>query len=150
MIGKQIYEAMENGTLGGFDSFQMEGQLLALTNYQGGAERIKNTPLPRQYDFFTRAFVILFALLLPFGLLGFFTAENLIPFSWLIIPLSVMIAGVFVIMERTGAANEDPFENKTTDVALTSICNTIERNLREMLGETNLPKKLEPVEGYLF
>ncbi|MCB0539389.1 MAG: hydrogenase [Bacteroidetes bacterium] len=150
LMGKQIYEAMANGTLGGFDSFQIEGQLLALTNYQGGAERIKNTPLPRQYDFFTRIFVILFALLLPFGLLGFFITDNLISFSWLIILLSVLIAGVFIIMERTGAANEDPFENKITDVALTSICNTIERNLKEMLGEKGLPKKLEPVEGYLF
>lgn len=150
LMGRQIYEAMANGTLGGFDSFQMEGQLLALANYQGGVERIKNTPLPRQYDFFTRVFVLLFAGLLPFGLLGFFMAENLLPFSWLVIPLSVLIAGVFIVMERTGAANEDPFENKVTDVAMTSICNTIERNLREMLGEKDLPKKLEAVDGYLF
>lgn len=150
LMGRQIYEAMANGTLGGFDSFQMEGQLLALANYQGGVERIKNTPLPRQYDFFTRVFVLLFAGLLPFGLLGFFMAENLLPFSWLVIPLSVLIAGVFIVMERTGAANEDPFENKVTDVAMTSICNTIERNLREMLGERDLPKKLEAVDGYLF
>jgi len=150
LMGTQIYEAMANGTLGGFDSFQLEGQLLALTNYQGGAERIKNTPLPRQYDFFTRVFVILFALLLPFGLLGFFTSENLIQYSWLVIPLSILIAGVFIIMERTGAAIEDPFENKITDVALSSICNTIERNLKELLGVTELPKKLGAVDGYLY
>lgn len=150
LIGKEIYQAMGNGTLGGFDSFQMEGQLLALTNYQGGAERIKNTPLPRQYDFFTRLFVLLFALILPFGLLTFFTTEDLLLISWLVVPLSVLIAGVFIIMERTGAANEDPFENKTTDVALSSICNTIERNLKEMLGEQELPEKLAPVDGYLF
>ncbi len=150
LMGRRLYEAMANGTLGGFDSFQVEGQLLALANYQGGAERIKNTPLPRQYDFFTRIFVALFAALLPFGLLGFFLSENLQPFSWLVIPMSVLIAGVFIIMERTGAANEDPFENQVTDVALSAICNTIERNLREMLGETDLPPKLEPVDGYLF
>lgn len=150
MMGQQIYQAMANGTLGGFDSFQMEGQLLALTNYQGGVERIKDTPLPRQYDFFTRVFVILFALLLPFGMLGFFTSAPLIQYSFLIIPLSVLIAGVFIIMERTGAANEEPFENRATDVALTSICNTIERNLKEVLGETNLPEKLKPVDGYLY
>lgn len=150
LMGKEIYEAMSNGILGGFDSFQLEGQLLALTNYQGGAERIKSTPLPRQYDFFTRVFVILFALLLPFGLLGFFNSNSLIPYSWLIVPLSIVIAGVFIIMERTGAANEDPFENKITDVALTSICNVIERNLKEMLGKEDLPKKIEPVKGYLF
>ena len=150
LMGRQIYEAMANGTLGGFDSFQMEGQLLALANYQGGAERIKNTPLPRQYDFCTRIFVLLFATLLPFGLLGFFLSENMLPHAWLVVPFSVLMAGVFVVMERTGAANEDPFENKVTDVALTSICNTIERNLREMLGEKDLPPKMEVVDGYLF
>lgn len=150
IMGRQIYQAMSNGTLGGFDSFQMEGQLLALTNYQGGAERIKNTPLPRQYDFFTRLFVILFALMLPFGLLSFFSTEPLRQLSWLVIPLSVLIAGVFIIMERTGAANEDPFENKITDIALSSICITIERDLREMLEEKELPERLAPVNGYLF
>lgn len=150
LMGRDIYAAMAEGTLGGFDSFQIEGQLLALANYQGGAERIKNTPLPRQYDFFTRIFVLLFAALLPFGLLGFFTSETLLPFSWLVVPLSLVIAGVFIIMERTGAANEDPFENKVTDVALSAICNTVERNLREMLGEKDLPPKSEPVDGHLF
>jgi putative membrane protein len=53
-------------------------------------------------------------------------------------------------MERTGAANEDPFENLVTDVPLSAICNTIERDLREMLGEKDLPEKLKPVDGYLF
>ena len=62
----------------------------------------------------------------------------------------VVIAGVFVIMERTGAANEDPFENKVTDVPMTYICNTLERDLLEMLGEIGLPEKLEPVKGYLI
>jgi len=59
------------------------------------------------------------------------------------------VAGVFVIMERTGAANEDPFENKITDVPLTSLCNTIERDLKDMLGEP-IPGKLPVENGYLF
>lgn len=148
LMGRQIYEAMAKGTLGGFDSFQMEGQLLALANYQGACERIKNTPLPRQYDFFTRLFVWTFATLLPFGLLSLFV--TLPQLTVLIIPLTVIIAGMFTIMEKTGAANEDPFENRTTDVPLTALCNTIERDLREQLSETNLPPKLEPVNGYLW
>ena len=148
LIGKKIYTAMANGTLGGFDSFQMEGQLLALANYQGACERIKNTPLPRQYDFFTRMFVLVFSALLPFGILGFFTsAPNQ---SWMVIPLSVIVSGVFVIMEKTGAANENPFENQITDVPMSALCNTVERDLLEMLEEKNLPEKLEPENGYLF
>lgn len=86
----------------------------------------------------------------PFGLLNFFLSENLLPYAWLIIPLTVLVAGVFIIMERTGAANEDPFENRITDVPLSAICNTIERNLLETLGEQQLPPKTEAVDGYLF
>lgn len=150
LMGRKIYEAMANGTLGGFDSFQMEGQLLALANNQAACERIKTTPLPKQYDYFTRVFIGLFSALLPFGMLSFFQAENLLRLAWLVIPLSALIAVVFVIMERTGAANEAPFENLPTDVPLTALCNTIERDLRELLGETELPEKLEPENGYLF
>jgi putative membrane protein len=148
MMGRKIYQAMADGTLGGFDSFQMEGQLLALANYQGGCERIKYTPLPRQYDFFTRVFVLVFAFLLPFGLLGLFANSPSV--DWLLIPISVIVSGVFVVLEKTGAANEDPFENLITDVPMTALCNTIERDLREMLGENELPRPLRPENGYLY
>jgi putative membrane protein len=145
--GKMIYEAMANGTLGGFDSFQMEGQLLSLANNQGGCERIKNTPLLRQYDFFTRVFLYTFILLLPFSLIGDFTKMNI---DYLMIPVSAIISFVFAIIGKVGEVNEDPFENRITDVPLTSMCNTIERDLREMLGETDLPKKLESENGFLY
>jgi putative membrane protein len=145
--GKKIYEAMANGTLGGFDSFQMEGQLLALANYQGGCERIKNTPMLRQYDFFTRVFLYTFILMLPFSLIGDFTKMNI---DYLMIPVSVIISFVFAVIGKVGEVNEDPFENRITDVPLTAMCNTIERDLREMLGETDLPKKLEAENGFLY
>ncbi len=147
ITGRKIYEAMANGTLGGFDSFQIEGQLLALANYQGGCERIKNTPLLRQYHFFTRLFLYTFILLLPFTLVGDFARLKM---DFLLIPVSFIISFVFAILGKVGEVNEDPFENKITDVPLTAICNTIERDLREMLGETDLPEKLEPENGFLF
>lgn len=147
IVGKRIYEAMASGTLGGFDSFQMEGQLLALANYQGGCERIKNTPLLRQYDFFTRVFLYVFMLLLPLSLIGDFSKMNM---GYLMVPASIIISFVFSIIGKVGEVNEDPFENRITDVPLTAMCNTIERDLREMLGEKDLPNKLEPENGYLF
>jgi len=147
MMGQKIYEAMANGTLAGFDSFQMEGQLLALANYQGGCERIKNTPLLRQYDYFTRVFLYTFMLLLPFCLIGDFIKMEI---SFLLIPISMIISFVFAIIGKVGEVNEDPFENRITDVPLTALCNTIERDLREMLGEKDLPKKMEARDGFLF
>ena len=147
LTGKRIYEAMAYGTLGGFDSFQMEGQLLALANYQGACERIKNTPLLRQYHFFTKLFLFAFMAVLPFSLMADFSKMGA---PALMIPVSILISFVFGVMGKVGEVNEDPFENKITDVPLTALCNTIERDLKEMLGETDLPPKMEGEKGFLF
>ena len=145
-LGRRIYQAMADGTLGGFDSFQMEGQLLALANHQGGCERIKNTPLLRQYHFFTRLFLQVFIVLLPFCLVADLERMGI---GWMVIPVALIISFVFAIIGKVGEVNEDPFEGRITDVPLTALCNTIERDLRELLGETQLPAKLQPVDGYL-
>lgn len=147
VTGRKIYAAMSDGTLGGFDSFQLEGQLLALANYQGGCERIKSTPLLRQYDYFTRLFMYTFIMLLPVSLAHDFEKMNI---QFLMIPVCLIISFVFAIIGKVGEVNEDPFENRITDVPLTAICNTIERDLREMLGEIELPVKAEPKDGFLF
>jgi putative membrane protein len=145
--GKKIYQAMANGTLAGFDSFQLEGQLLVLTNYAGACERIKDTPLLRQYHYFTKLFLLVFILLLPFSLLpDFIKMEKAI---W-VIPVSVLISFIFSIIAKVGEVNEDPFENEITDVPMDFLCNTIERDLLEMLGEKDLPKIYTPQNGYLF
>jgi putative membrane protein len=146
LSGRRIYAAMADGTLGGFDSFQLEGQLLALANYQGGCERIKNTPLLRQYDYFTRLFLYTFIILLPFALVGDFARLEL---DYLMLPVSVIIAFVFAIIGKVGEVNEDPFENRITDVPLTALCNTIEIDLRELLGERDLPGKMQANQGFL-
>jgi putative membrane protein len=67
----------------------------------------------------------------------------------LMVPLSILVSFVFGVMGKVGEVNEDPFENRITDVPLAALCNTIERDLKEMLGENNLPAKMEPVKGFL-
>jgi len=47
-------------------------------------------------------------------------------------------------MEIVGDNSEDPFENFINDVPMTALCRTIEIDLREMLGETDLPPKVMP------
>jgi putative membrane protein len=144
--GKSIYDAMANGTLQGFDSFQLENALAQLTAQEGMAKRLKTTPVPRQYDYFTRLFVYLLILLLPFGLLSILPGGQ----TWLAIPFAVLLSFVFAILERIGAVNEHPFENRITDVPLTAICRNIERDLLATLGQEQLPPALTPQDGYLF
>lgn len=145
--GQRIYEAMAAGILQGFDSFQLEGQLAALSAQQGVCERIKAIPVPRQYDYFTRLFVRIFVVLLPFFLIESLAADGT---PWLVVPITGVIAFLFTTIERTGAVNEEPFENRITDVPLTAFCREIERDLRATLGEAELPPRLEPRDGYLF
>lgn len=145
--GIRIKEGMKEEILGAFDNISLEPTLAGFNNFQGSCERIKNTPLLRQYDFFTRLFLFVFMLLLPFSLIGDFSKLNI---DYLMVPVSILVAYVFAIMGKVGEVNEDPFENKITDVPMTALCNTIERDLKEMLGEKDLPIKLEPQKGFLF
>lgn len=145
--GQRIYDAMADGTLQGFDSFQLEGCLLQLSVLQGNCERLKMIPALRQYGYFTRIFSQLFIVLLPFCLIGALAPGTQ---RWLVVPLAMVVAFVFAIIERVGAVNEDPFENRIQDVPLTAYSRAIERDLLATLGEQDLPPAHTPTtDGHL-
>jgi len=109
---------------------------------QSRCERIKFTPLPRQYGFFSKAFVWIFVLLLPFGLV-----QHL---GWGALPIYVVLATIFTITELIGSRTEEPFERKLEDVPMSSICRKIEIDLRQQLGESSIPPPVEPKDGVLM
>jgi putative membrane protein len=130
------------GTIDTIAMAQFDGTLAMLGNMQGGAERIKNTPLPRQYTIFPRVFVRIFCILLPLAQvtdLGIATPLG-----------STMVGFLFLALDRVGADLENPFENDIYDVPLTSITRTIEINLRQALGMKNVPAPLEATDGVLW
>jgi len=113
-----------------------------LMDSQGGVERIKNTPMPKQFDFFPRLFVEMYCLLLPVGMvvdLGWYTPLG-----------STLVGFMFLALEKIGRDLEDPFENRIHDVPMTSITTNIEINLRQLLGQTELPPAVQPVDGILW
>jgi putative membrane protein len=132
-------------TLGWIDTIQwgsLEQSLTGLANAQGGAERIKNTPMPGQYDFFPQLFVRVYCVLLPFGMVRSLR---------LVTPVGSTLVGLmFLALDQIGRDLENPFENDSNDVPLTAICKTIEINLRQLLGETTLPEPEKPIRGILW
>jgi putative membrane protein len=113
-----------------------------LMNAQGGAERIKNTPMPKQYDYFPQLFVQIYCLLLPLALvvnMGWYTPLG-----------STLVGFIFLALDKIGRDLEDPFENTIFDVPMKAITTTIEVNLRQLLGETVLPEPEKPVRGVLW
>jgi len=147
--GEHLKELMEKGLIEDFRHMDMMSTMEEFYNLQGKCERIKNTPFPRQYAYFSKIFTWIFILLLPFGMVGEF-AEMGHTFTWLTIPFCVLISWIFITMEIVGDNSEDPFENFVNDVPMTALCRTIEIDLREMLGETDLPPKITPVNDVLF
>lgn len=115
--------------------------LSALADAQGGLERIKNTPLPRQFEQFPRVFVIAYCLLLPIGLVT--DLHIMTPIG------STVIGSAFYLLDQIGRDIEDPFSNGIHDVAMGAITTTIEIDLLQMIGDADTRKPAEPVDGIL-
>lgn len=130
------------GALSDFRAVQLDQTLTDLANVQGACERIKNTPLPRQYEYYTRLFVYFFVLILP--------ATMLDSLGWRTPFFTVPTSFLFFALEGVAAVNEDPFENRLQDTPMTALSRTIEINLKELAGEKDLPPPLLPVDGYLL
>ncbi len=132
-----------------FRHMEMMKVLEQFYNFQGKCERINNTPFPRQFAYFSKVFIWIFILIMPFGLIGEF-AKLSHEFIWLTVPFFTLIAWIFITMETVGDSSEDPFENFINDVPMTALTRTIEIDLRQMLGETDLPPKTQAINDILM
>lgn len=146
---KQLRELRTAGLISEYYHSDMEKMLVEFYAQQGAAERIKTFPFPRQYAFFSYVFVMLFISILPFGLLTEM-AKISTQHIWLTVPFYTVIAWVFYVMEVVGDTSENPFENSINDIPMTAICRNIEIDLREMLGETELPQRVQAVDNILM
>lgn len=118
--------------------------------HQGKCERIKKFPLPRQYANMSRIFIGIFIALLPVGMVGEFAKIDPTWGIWLTVPFGVLVGWVYVIMELVGDYSENPFQGMGNDIPMLSLCRVIEIDLREMLGETDLPPAIEAKNGVLM
>lgn len=132
-----------------FRHMELENILRSFYTLQGKNERIKKFPLPRQYANISRIFVAIFIMLLPFSMIPELMAESQLAF-WLSIPITALIGWVYVMMEVVGDYSENPFQSMANDIPMMSLCRTIEIDLREMLGETDLPPKIQAKNGILM
>jgi putative membrane protein len=67
-----------------------------------------------------------------------------------VVPISIILAWVFTMWDLLQNYTENPFEGLMNDIPMTSMSRGIEIDLREMIGETELPDVLKPVNDFLF
>jgi putative membrane protein len=124
---------------------QLDSTINRLLDIQGGCERIKNTAFPDEVRFVSRAMVWLSAIAIP---IAFFGTNDVI--HALEVVAAIVISLSFMVVEQLGEALKNPFENLDNDTPMTALCRTIEIDLRQQIGETDLPPAIEPVDGVLM
>lgn len=140
--GQELQAARAKGWISDYILVHLDSTLVEFNNIQGRSERIKKTPLPRPYSYFQRLIVHVHGTMLPFAIVT--------EIGWPMIPVSFAVSFVFLVLDFIGSRTEDPFENRMDDTPLSSISRTIERNLQEQLGETELSPQIEPHQGVLL
>ncbi|MGI4950269.1 MAG: bestrophin family protein [Janthinobacterium lividum] len=141
-VAQELGALRRAGTLDPIGARALDATLTALANAQGGLERIKRTPMPRQYNQFPQVFVLLYCVLLPIGLLtdlGSFTVLG-----------AATIGFMFLSLDRIGRDLEDPFEGKLHDVPMRAITRTIEIDLLQTIGVETTLEPIKPVDGVLW
>ncbi len=140
--GNVVRKAQEDGRLDSYRWVAIDNSITELTNIFGSCERIKNTPLPRQYDYLPRIFVSAICILLPFSLVE--GLELLTPVA------STLISFILLALDTVGREIESPFENTVHDTPMTSLSRSIEINLRQQLGDRRSLREVHPVEGFIY
>lgn len=117
----------ENG-LDRFAFVQAQRERAGLIDHLGGCERIRATPLAREYSITIRRFILLYLATLPFALLHKFEAE------WMAPVVTALVAHPVLVLDQLGVELQQPFATRSINhLPLDEICRNIEKNLLALL-----------------
>ncbi len=114
----------------------MDATLRELIDIQGGCERILKTPMPPLYGLLATRLVQFYGVLFPLAVV-----EQL---GWWTIPVNLLVCTAFSLIAEAGRVLETPFTMFFNGLPLGAMSRMIEVNVRQRLGETELPPMREP------
>ncbi|QDL10898.1 hypothetical protein DP113_25935 [Brasilonema octagenarum UFV-E1] len=97
-----------------------------LVDILGGCERILKTPMPLIYSIVLKQLLLIFCLVLPLEIVG--------DLGWWTGIVTAFITFILLSIEEIGSEIEEPFGHDPSDLPLDVICNTIQRNLEELIS----------------
>ncbi len=122
------------GALNDFRVASMDQTLRELINIQGGCERIKKTPMPPIYGLLATRLVQFYGVMFPLSVVT--------ELHWWTIPVNLLVCSAFSLIAEAGRVLEDPFTMFFNGLPLSAISRMIEVNVRQRLGEEDLPPML--------
>lgn len=141
LMGKELGYCRKQQLLSEQMVQNMDERLNSMTVVLAACERIYNTPLPFAYTLLVHRTTYLYCFMLPFGLVS--------SLGWVTPLICGVIAYTFFGLDALSEELEEPFGLASNQLALTALSRTIEINLLEALGETDLPPDIIPIKGYL-
>lgn len=141
MMGKELGEIRRQGLVSDHIIQNMDERLTSMTIVLAACERIHNTPLPFAYMLLVHRTTYLYCIMLPFGLVA--------SLGWATPLICAVIAYTFFGLDALSEELEEPFGLAANKLPLTALSRTIEINLLEALGETDIPPDIAPINGYL-
>jgi putative membrane protein len=139
---QDLKQLRADGQLDPYSHVQLDNTLVRFCDSMGKAERISNTVFPVTYRLFLHAAIYLFVVILSLSL------KNVPPAFEM--PLLLLISALFLLLQKTAFHLQDPFKNRPSDIPVTAIARTIEINLRQLIGEKETLKPLQPNGFYLL
>ncbi len=138
-IAGWIKEQHKKGCIDTIVLTQLDHQLNQFSNISGGCERIHNTPLPFAYSVLLHRTVYLYCFWLPFGLVD--------SLGWMMPLIVVLISYTFIALDAIIQEIGEPFGEEENDLALNSICRTIEYSVFE---QAEIPQDpLKKTDSYI-
>jgi len=117
---------LSDGDLTAQEHWLIAQNLERMIDILGACERILKTPVPYSYSMFLKKFIFLYVVTLPIGFVA--------TFAWWSVPVVMLVFYILVSVELIAEEIEDPFGVDENDLPLDGLCETIEGNVKEILG----------------
>ena len=136
VIVRRIAELRHRGLIDGPDMLATKPHTQALLDVAGACERIRKTPIPFSYSVFIKLYILVYAAILPFGLIP--------EYGYVAVPLVMLIFFALLGLELMAGEIEDPFGLDCNDLPTGTIADTIRYDATELLGLTCPARKPMP------
>jgi ion channel-forming bestrophin family protein len=125
-ISDYLQAKQELGQIGLYQMNELQGLLNSLVDTLGACERILRTPIPLAYAIHLKQLLLIYCLLLPFQVVD--------EIGWWTAPVVALISFTLFGIEAIGVEIENPFGTDPNDLPLDTICNTVQKNVDDLVS----------------
>ncbi|MBD2354532.1 hypothetical protein H6G41_07805 [Tolypothrix sp. FACHB-123] len=127
-IGDYLQGQYNRNRLNSYQLISMQELLNNLVDNLGVCERILRTPMPLAYAIHLKQLLLLYCLLLPFQMVS--------SLGWWTGLITALVSFTLFGIEAIGLEIENPFGYDANDLPLDTICQTMKRNIDDLISLT--------------